>query len=142
MVNASLDDSVVWKGAKAKESADVFSLAVLMAEMATGVVPFAHLENDAQVFVAFDRGERPMLPSPNASDIPACAVVELIKSAWAEDPSARPSAGDLYEAIVRAATIHETASSLNQDTLVSLYHFVSTIAFLNPLQLTTLPLFR
>ena len=95
------------QGAKAAEPADVFSLAVLMAELISGVVPFAHLDNDIAIGMALNRGERPALPSPDASDLASCEVVELIGAAWAEDPSARPEAAEVYGAIVAAARLAE-----------------------------------
>ena len=88
------------KGKKAKEPADIFSLAMLMSELVTGEAPYAHLDRMEQInYAIVNKGERPELPSPDASDVSACAVVELIKAAWAEDPSARPIAAEMLEGI-------------------------------------------
>ena len=87
-----------------EKPADIFSLAMLMSELITGEAPYAHLDNTVQITHAIvNDGERPELPSPDASDVSACAVVELIKAAWAEEPSARPIAAQMLEDIEEAA---------------------------------------
>jgi len=81
-----------------------------MAELVTGIAPFAHLDNDLAIGKAMDRGERPLLPSLDASDVATCAIVELICTMWAADPLTRPEAADVYGAIVRAESAMRTAA--------------------------------
>ena len=89
----------------------IFSLGVLMAELVTGIAPFAHLDNDLAIGKAMDRGERPLLPSLDASDVATCAIVELICTMWAADPLTRPEAADVYGTIVRAESAMRTAAN-------------------------------
>ena len=85
----------VLRGHKPTLKSDNFSLGCLLYEIISGRPPFAHLTNDAAVTLAVTQGARPELPAPTTPS--EVLVVQLIESMWADDPSARPEAIDVFE---------------------------------------------
>ena len=77
------------------ESADVFALAVLLAELLTGVEPFADARNEVEIALRVREGERPALPK----DLPN-ELRRLILSCWSSDSIARPDARDVRDDLI------------------------------------------
>ena len=82
-------------------ASDICSLAVMFAEMLTGLPPFSDLQNDVAVTFAMARGERPHLPSSNG-DVALSMITELIKRMWTEEPSTRPEASEVMHKLTEA----------------------------------------
>jgi len=71
-------------------SADVFAVAVLLAEVLTGDEPFADARNDVAIALRVRDGERPALPK----SAPA-RLREALMRCWDSNSAARPDAKDL-----------------------------------------------
>lgn len=90
----------VLRGHPYRESADVFSLAVVTWELLTGRCPFegkSHL--DVALAVA-QRGARLALP-----DECTAAQRQLMLRCWSEDPVLRPTAAEVLQGVDAAFTL-------------------------------------
>ena len=104
----------VGNGERASKASDIFSLGMLLNELLTGVVPYAHLDNDMAVALAVQRGERPDLPDTSygsgggggGGGDSTESLAELIGSMWQAAPPKRPEAVDVYASLVDAAAKH------------------------------------
>ena len=85
----------VMLGQKPTLASDIFSLAILLSEIASGQPPFPHLDNEPAVTHAVIQGERLALPAPASPG--AFLVVELIQSMWAHGPEDRPQISEVFE---------------------------------------------
>jgi hypothetical protein len=73
---------------------DMYSLGCLLAEMASGVVPWSGLAL-MPIITRVGRGEQPQLPG----SLPP-SLATLIKACWARDPAARPTAADAVQQLL------------------------------------------
>ena len=102
----------VGNGERASKASDIFSLGMLLNELLTGVVPFAHLDNDMAVALAVRDGVRPDLPDTSygsgggGGGDSTESLAELIGSMWQAAPPKRPEAVDVYASLVDAAAKH------------------------------------
>ena len=102
----------VGNGERASKASDIFSLGMLLNELLTGVVPYAHLDNDMAVARAVERGVRPDLPDTSygsgggGGEDSTDSLAELIGSMWQAAPPKRPEAVDVYASLVDAAAKH------------------------------------
>ncbi|KAL0577764.1 hypothetical protein V5O48_004222 [Marasmius crinis-equi] len=74
---------------------DLFSYALTIVEMMTGQDPFSELPTDPAVAVAIARGKRPARPLHPKEGWCPDNVWDLVEICWAQDPSQRPSAGEV-----------------------------------------------
>ncbi|KAG2444589.1 hypothetical protein HXX76_001334 [Chlamydomonas incerta] len=78
------------------EKADIYSLAIVIWSMLSGQLqPWADYHYAAIMFKVSVQGERPVLPEDPARCPPRLA--SLIKRMWAQQPTARPGAGDVLK---------------------------------------------
>lgn len=71
-------------------SADVFAVAVLLAEVLTGSEPFADARNDVAIALRVRDGERPALPTSTPA-----RLRDALMRCWDSNSAARPDAKDL-----------------------------------------------
>ena len=71
-------------------SADIFAVAVLLAEVLTGDEPFADARNDVAIALRVRDGERPALPKSTPA-----RLREALMRCWDSNSAARPDAKDL-----------------------------------------------
>jgi hypothetical protein len=87
----------VLRGEAFTQAADVYSLALVLWEIITNKVPYAN----TKVLSKFSlrdliiHGHRHEIPANLCSD----SYQQLIRTGWAEDPRARPSASDMVDAL-------------------------------------------
>lgn len=82
------------KFGKPSKAADIYSLAIVFWELATGCIPYEELD-DETISQGVKTGERLEIPD----DVPA-SFASIISSAWSQDPSKRPTAQDLIQLIM------------------------------------------
>ena len=83
----------VLQGGRFDPEIDIYSFGMVLVELITHNIPFSELHFSLQVQDAVLRGERPslpLLPQPSQS-VPSAALLQLMKSCWAHEPSSRPS---------------------------------------------------
>jgi serine/threonine protein kinase len=73
---------------------DIYSIGIVMWEIASGYPPFAHVPHDVHLAKDIYDGKRPE-PTPNAPPF----YLQLMQSCWHKDPSKRPKAVDIGEMI-------------------------------------------
>jgi serine/threonine protein kinase len=97
-------------GEKAATAAsDVYSLAVTMWEcFSRGEAPFADQQTHSGVGIAVAQGKRPPRPAAVTND----AVWDLIQAAWAGEPAARPSAGEVAERLEAILESHQETTAV------------------------------
>ena len=81
-------------GARTSKAADVYALAMVVAEVLTGTMHFADVPT-AVVVAKVQQGTRPALPPGCASE-----VRQAVRAAWDGDARQRPSVWDLQEALI------------------------------------------
>lgn len=88
----------VLNGAPFTEKSDMYSFGLVLWVLLTAQVPYSELDNlsNDSFADAVCAGRRPALPS----DIPP-ALRRLIKECWADEPSLRPTAGEVAEALAQ-----------------------------------------
>lgn len=77
------------------KKSDIYSIGIIMWELASGKQPFAHISHDVNLVLKIYDGLRPE-PPPNAPPF----YLELMQKCWHKDPSKRPTAieiGDIIE---------------------------------------------
>jgi eukaryotic-like serine/threonine-protein kinase len=77
----------VANGGKVDYSSDIFSLAIVLCALLTGIFPFEQLTVEVAILFAIAKGERPVLP-PGLSP----GLTRLLEAMWSGDPSERPNA--------------------------------------------------
>ncbi|CAB5322699.1 uncharacterized protein OCT59_007560 [Rhizophagus irregularis] len=85
----------VFNGMGYSMKSDIYSIGIIMWELASGKQPFANISHDADLVLKIYDGLRPE-PTPNAP----LFYLELMQSCWHKDPSKRPKAeeiGDMIE---------------------------------------------
>ena len=82
-------------GAHGRPPSDVYSLGVLVNEMAAGVCPFVG-RTDMQIMRAVDRGQRPAL----VGGAEYGGLAELVAAMWAQEAGDRPSTADALERLL------------------------------------------
>ena len=82
----------VWEGRHITEAVDVYALAMVMYETWTGEVPWSGFRVN-EIGKRVTRGERPKPP--------AASFGALVQSAWAQNPSERPTASSLSTSLHR-----------------------------------------
>jgi len=81
-------------GGRTSKAADVYALAMVVAEVLTGTMPFADVL-PAAIAGQVKQGTRPVLPPGCASE-----VRQAVRAAWDSDATQRPSVWDLQEALI------------------------------------------
>lgn len=87
------------KGEEYTEKADIFSMGILMVELASRIIPYSDYEISNTKFLsvfedAIISGLRPSIPETTPEN-----YAKLIQICWSDDPDQRPSAESLYESI-------------------------------------------
>lgn len=95
------------------ERCDVYSLAMLMYECLTLSVPFSVFSPVEVALAVAKHGRRPALP-PTSEE-----MRRLVESAWAQDPSERPSCEDVCRALRTMLDLKKSFGALEVAKLVS-----------------------
>jgi len=88
-------------GAALTSAADVFSTAMMLAQLLTGSAPFANAPNDLAIQNAVHQGQRPALPPSTPA-----ALSALLARCWLGEPTGRP---DAFAAHIELHALRETA---------------------------------
>ncbi|KZO99051.1 kinase-like protein [Calocera viscosa TUFC12733] len=92
-------------------AADIYSLAILMLEMFSGLKPFHEIENHIVVLRMIERGERPSHPGNEASQRGLCdSMWDVMQDCWKERCTERPIISDTVDAV--KALVHATGASV------------------------------
>ncbi|KAJ1424383.1 kinase-like domain-containing protein [Ochromonadaceae sp. CCMP2298] len=84
----------VLTGTQYNESADIYSVGIVMWELFTGQCPYEHMKQVEVALSVVQRGLRPIIPN-------CCSAAQaaVIRKCWATDPAARFTAEQLLEEI-------------------------------------------
>lgn len=77
------------------KAADIYSIGIILAEIASGRLAFSGIAHDSQLQLSICDGRRPAIPS----DIPIWWR-HLIEKCWSADPQKRPDAANLRRAFL------------------------------------------
>jgi serine/threonine protein kinase len=81
----------ILSGGQYSSASDIYSFAMIMYEIASGKVPFYHIDINP---INIIKGSRPKLPPATPP-----TYIQLMKSCWDSDPKKRPSASFLVKAL-------------------------------------------
>ena len=101
-------------------SADIFAVAVLLAEVLTGDEPFADARNDVAIALRVRDGERPALPKSTPRQLR-----EALMRCWDSNSAARPDAKDLLLDVLDLRLDNE-ASTVQDDDGVEVVRVTTT----------------
>lgn len=94
-------------------SADIFAVAVLLAEVLTGDEPFADARNDVAIALRVRDGERPALPKSTPRKLR-----EALMRCWDSNSAARPDAKDLLLDVLDLRLDNEARPAVQDDGTV------------------------
>eukprot|EP00943_MAST-04B_sp_MAST-4B-sp1_P001947 g1947.t1 len=106
--------SVVWMAPEVMKSrnvvynqaVDVFSYAMVVFEIITAEIPWERAKDADEVFDNVEIGGRPAFtPHPEVPEV----LIQIMKSAWKQDPEERPSFSEIFE------TLKSSISQANND---------------------------
>ncbi|KAG9300665.1 hypothetical protein G9A89_023463 [Geosiphon pyriformis] len=103
----------VLKGAKHTLAGDVYSLGMILCEIATGKPPFHDRPHDVILIMNILNGERPDIASPT---IPPC-FAQIIQRCWDADPLKRPTSKEVKDRLFEMRDI-DNAQFQEADTFV------------------------
>ena len=101
-------------------SADIFAVAVLLAEVLTGDEPFADARNDVAIALRVRDGERPALPKSTPRQLR-----EALMRCWDSNSAARPDAKDLLLDVLDLR-LDNDASTVRDDDGVEVVRVTTT----------------
>ena len=101
-------------------SADVFAVAVLLAEVLTGEEPFGDARNDVAIALRVREGERPALPKSTPA-----RLRESLMRCWDSNSAARPDAKDLLLDVLDLR-LDNDASTVQDDDGVEVVRVTTT----------------
>jgi serine/threonine protein kinase len=104
-------DTQVFTGTKYSTECDVFSLAICLWEVLTGRMPYHDANGHPPDITAFkgnvilwyaegNTHDPPLRPSPMPKIAKAPDLIDLMKEAWAKDPTVRPTAAKVHQRLV------------------------------------------
>ncbi|KAG9298479.1 hypothetical protein G9A89_003947 [Geosiphon pyriformis] len=93
----------VLRGENFTTAGDIYSLGMLLWELATGISPFHDCSHDGILITAILDGKRPEIISPL---IPVC-YIQLIEKCWDNDPSNRPTAEEVKKRLNEIIGMYE-----------------------------------
>jgi serine/threonine protein kinase len=85
----------IFTGSAFSKESDIYSLGMIMWELAAGCKPFASVEHNINLIYKIIDGERPEI----TNDTPEC-FSNLMRGCWNSDPSKRPSIAEITEIFV------------------------------------------
>ncbi|KAG9298462.1 hypothetical protein G9A89_003685 [Geosiphon pyriformis] len=100
----------VFRGENFTMAGDIYSLGMILWELATGKPPFHDCPHDAILIMNILNGARPEIASPL---IPPC-YAGLIKKCWNPSPSNRPTAQEVYNDLYQFWKVLRDNKSINE----------------------------
>jgi serine/threonine protein kinase len=102
---------------------DIFSLGIMLWQLATGLEPHAGVDNYSDLKCRVLQGARPALDVPQLEAAPR-GLRELLAQCWHEDPKLRPSAAGVLDSLKDLAQhfTHRNASLRDSYPLVLTRH--------------------
>ncbi|KAG9298472.1 hypothetical protein G9A89_003695 [Geosiphon pyriformis] len=96
----------VLKGEKFTTAGDIYSLGMLLWELATGKPPFYDRPHNDSLVIDILNGKRPKITAPF---IPPC-IAEIIEQCWEANPSNRPTANEVLKKLVELLRVRNYSS--------------------------------
>ncbi|VAH60916.1 unnamed protein product [Triticum turgidum subsp. durum] len=139
------------------EKSDVYSFAISINELLTGVVPYTDLRAEAQAHTILEmtyteqqltsavvsQGLRPALALPESGSPPS--LLSLIQCSWDSDPERRPSFGDIIEElnviqkhlVTYSCPLSSGSVNLSRNRKAEVHHYQEALNWFNQGELLT-----
>uniref|UniRef100_A0A453EVK7 protein-serine/threonine phosphatase n=2 Tax=Aegilops tauschii subsp. strangulata TaxID=200361 RepID=A0A453EVK7_AEGTS len=139
------------------EKSDVYSFAISINELLTGVVPYTDLRAEAQAHTILEmtyteqqltsavvsQGLRPALALPESGSPPS--LLSLIQRSWDSDPERRPSFGDIIEElnviqkhlVTYSCPLSSGSVNLSRNSKAEVHHYQEALNWFNQGELLT-----
>ncbi|KAM3349397.1 hypothetical protein ACQJBY_022426 [Aegilops geniculata] len=139
------------------EKSDVYSFAISINELLTGVVPYTDLRAEAQAHTILEmtyteqqltsavvsQGLRPALALPESGSPPS--LLSLIQRSWDSDPECRPSFGDIIEElnviqkhlVTYSCPLSSGSVNLSRNSKAEVHHYQEALNWFNQGELLT-----